>query len=66
MPEGRQTFPTLTVEENLVATAAARLRRAPWTLPKSSACFRVSPSDDAISATNFRAENSKCSLSGAR
>ncbi len=32
VPEGRQIFPTLTVEENLVATAAARggLRR--WTL----------------------------------
>ena len=27
MPEGRQIFPTLTVEENLVATAAARSGR---------------------------------------
>jgi branched-chain amino acid transport system ATP-binding protein len=32
VPEGRQTFPTLTVEENLVATAAARRGRARWTL----------------------------------
>lgn len=35
VPEGRQVFPTLTVRENLVATAANRLgRRAPWTLER--------------------------------
>jgi branched-chain amino acid transport system ATP-binding protein len=28
VPEGRQVFPTLTVRENLVATAANRLGRA--------------------------------------
>jgi branched-chain amino acid transport system ATP-binding protein len=33
VPEGRQVFPTLTVEENLIATAANRLRRSDaWTL----------------------------------
>jgi branched-chain amino acid transport system ATP-binding protein len=33
VPEGRQVFPTLTVRENLVATAANRLRvGAPWTV----------------------------------
>jgi branched-chain amino acid transport system ATP-binding protein len=32
VPEGRQIFPTLTVEENLVATAAARSGPARWTL----------------------------------
>ena len=33
VPEGRQVFPTLTVRENLVATAANRLGAArPWTL----------------------------------
>jgi branched-chain amino acid transport system ATP-binding protein len=33
VPEGRQIFPTLTVEENLIATAANRLgHRDPWTL----------------------------------
>ncbi|MEP9355532.1 ABC transporter ATP-binding protein [Xanthobacter sp. KR7-65] len=33
VPEGRQVFPNLTVEENLVATAANRGRAsAPWTL----------------------------------
>jgi branched-chain amino acid transport system ATP-binding protein len=35
VPEGRQVFPTLTVRENLVATAANRLRRPqPWTLER--------------------------------
>jgi branched-chain amino acid transport system ATP-binding protein len=32
VPEGRQIFPTLTVEENLVATAASRFDRCRWTL----------------------------------
>ena len=33
MPEGRQVFPTLSVEENLVATATSRGLAAPrWTL----------------------------------
>jgi branched-chain amino acid transport system ATP-binding protein len=32
VPEGRQIFPTLTVEENLVATAAPRDGRPGWTL----------------------------------
>jgi branched-chain amino acid transport system ATP-binding protein len=31
VPEGRQVFPTLTVEENLVATAAVRRPPARWT-----------------------------------
>ncbi|HCY15727.1 MAG: ABC transporter ATP-binding protein [Curvibacter sp. GWA2_64_110] len=36
VPEGRQIFPNLTVEENLVATARARLanRLKPWTLER--------------------------------
>lgn len=34
VPEGRQVFPTLTVEENLVATAAARFGPARWTLER--------------------------------
>lgn len=35
VPEGRQTFATLTVRENLVATAANRLGRPrPWTLDR--------------------------------
>ncbi len=31
VPEGRQIFPTLTVEENLIATAASRFGAARWT-----------------------------------
>jgi branched-chain amino acid transport system ATP-binding protein len=35
VPEGRQVFPTLTVRENLVATAANRAKAAdPWTLDR--------------------------------
>jgi branched-chain amino acid transport system ATP-binding protein len=32
VPEGRQIFPTLTVEENLIATASARRGSRRWTL----------------------------------
>src|ERR1700704_4063485 len=39
VPEGRQVFPTLSVEENLVATAAARHGDARWTLPRVYAFF---------------------------
>ncbi len=34
VPEGRQVFPTLTVEENLVATGASRFGPAQWTLAR--------------------------------
>jgi branched-chain amino acid transport system ATP-binding protein len=34
VPEGRQVFPTLTVEENLVATAADRSGDGRWTLSR--------------------------------
>ncbi|MCO5089605.1 ABC transporter ATP-binding protein [Bosea sp. (in: a-proteobacteria)] len=40
VPEGRQVFPTLSVRENLVATAANRLKRAgPWTLERVYGLF---------------------------
>ncbi len=40
VPEGRQVFPTLTVQENLVATAANRLKRSPpWTLERVFGLF---------------------------
>jgi branched-chain amino acid transport system ATP-binding protein len=40
VPEGRQIFPNLSVEENLVATAANRDGRAePWTLDRVYALF---------------------------
>ncbi len=42
VPEGRQIFRTLTVRENLVATAANRLnRRDPWTLDRVTAMFPI-------------------------
>ena len=34
VPEGRQVFPTLSVEENLIATAASRFGPARWTLER--------------------------------
>ena len=34
VPEGRQIFPNLTVEENLIATARSRGRSAAWTLER--------------------------------
>ncbi|MDO8878666.1 MAG: ABC transporter ATP-binding protein [Pseudolabrys sp.] len=34
VPEGRQIFPTLSVEENLIATSASRFGKAQWTLPR--------------------------------
>ena len=40
VPEGRQVFPSLTVDENLVATAAARHGRGRWTLGE---VFRLFP-----------------------
>ena len=40
VPEGRQIFPNLTVQENLVATAGNRQRAAdPWTLDKVFGLF---------------------------
>jgi len=39
VPEGRQVFPTLTVEENLVATSAGRSGRRRWTLDSVYALF---------------------------
>ncbi|MDB5630289.1 MAG: transporter ATP-binding protein [Tardiphaga sp.] len=39
VPEGRQIFPTLTVEENLLATAAARDPPPRWTLDAVYALF---------------------------
>jgi branched-chain amino acid transport system ATP-binding protein len=40
VPEGRQVFPNLSVEENLIATAARRGARAePWTVPHVFALF---------------------------
>jgi branched-chain amino acid transport system ATP-binding protein len=52
VPEGRQTFPNLTVRENLVATAANRSRSArPWTLDGVLSLFPpLAPRLDAYAA----------------
>ncbi|WP_420100889.1 ABC transporter ATP-binding protein [Bosea sp. (in: a-proteobacteria)] len=39
VPEGRQIFPTLSVEENLIATAADRFGRRRWDLERVYAFF---------------------------
>ena len=39
MPEGRQVFASLSVEENLIATAAARFGPPRWTLDRVYALF---------------------------
>jgi branched-chain amino acid transport system ATP-binding protein len=39
VPEGRQVFPTLSVEENLIATAASRFGKPRWTLDSVFAFF---------------------------
>jgi branched-chain amino acid transport system ATP-binding protein len=39
VPEGRQVFPTLSVEENLIATSAARFGAPVWTLDRVYAFF---------------------------
>jgi len=53
VPEGRQVFPTLSVRENLIATAADRFHRAnPWTLPRVFALFpRLEERADQMAAT---------------
>jgi branched-chain amino acid transport system ATP-binding protein len=39
VPEGRQVFPTLTVEENLIATSRNDTAKPKWTLPSIYALF---------------------------
>jgi branched-chain amino acid transport system ATP-binding protein len=39
VPEGRQVFPNLTVEENLIATAVLGRGRMPWTIARVFALF---------------------------
>ena len=42
VPEGREIFPTLSVRENLIATAANRLRQvSPWTLDRVEGLFPI-------------------------
>jgi branched-chain amino acid transport system ATP-binding protein len=61
VPEGRQIFPTLTVEENLVATDVNR-RALPlgWTLDRVYTFFRISPSAARTLATRYQAASNRC------
>jgi branched-chain amino acid transport system ATP-binding protein len=64
VPEGRQIFPTLTTEENLVATASGLGSRGRWSA--STRCCRASRSA-AISAGGCSpAASSRCWRSAAR
>ena len=67
VPEGRQIFPTLTVEENLIATAASRngsAQQAGRSNASTPSC-RGWPSAAATSATRSRAASSRCWRSAA-
>ena len=68
VPEGRQVFPLLTVRENLVATAANRLKRKnPWTLERGLHAVPAAARSGAISSpARCRAASSRCSRSAAR
>ena len=58
VPEGRQIFPTLSVEENLIATAAARFGPPRWRLKD---VYEMFPSlAGATWATSFPVASSKC------
>ena len=68
VPEGRQIFPTLTVRENLVATAAnyGRLRE-PWTLDRVFELFpQLGGAPQSRWATSFQVVSSRCWRSAAR
>ncbi len=65
VPEGRQVFPTLTVEENLIATTAARFG-ARWTLDRVYTFSPRWPNGAAIWAMNCPVASSRCWRSAAR
>ena len=62
VPQERNIFRSLTVEENMTAVA----RPGRWTLPRSMSCSRVSPNAAATSATSCPAASSRCWRSRAR
>ena len=67
VPEGRQVFPNLTARENLLATAANRNGDAdPWTLARSSRCFRGWPSAPVRWPIFSPAASSRCWRSAGR
>ena len=68
VPEGRQVFPNLSVEENLIATAAKRAARGRALDPAAACtrCFPSWPSGGVISARICRAASSRWWRSAAR
>jgi ABC-type branched-subunit amino acid transport system ATPase component len=62
VPQERNIWKSLTVEENLTAVA----RTGPWTRRACSSCSRVCASVAAISARSSPAASSRCSPSAAR
>ena len=68
VPEGRQIFPNLAVQENLLVTAANRRgSQAPWHLDRASTpCFHAWPSGPPTGAISSPAGNSRCWPSAGR
>ena len=68
VPEGRGIFPSLTVWENLTATAAAGPRGQPrWSTRRDRRALSLDPRRDSIKwADSFRAASSRCWRSPAR
>ena len=61
VPEGRQIFPNLSVEENLIAFAGNRtVQTSPGRYVASMSCFRICRSVAAIRATSFPGASSRC------
>jgi branched-chain amino acid transport system ATP-binding protein len=63
VPQGRRTFPSLTVHEHLVL--AARGKRPRWTIERIYETFPASPSAGAMAARSSRAVSSRCWRSAA-
>ena len=67
VPEGRQIFPTLTVEENLIATAASRFAAAALDARRDLRFFPATRrSGGSTWATSCPGANSRCWRSAAR
>ena len=66
VPEGRQIFPTLSVAENLVATAAARFGPPRWTVERIYGFFPRLAERRRHMGTHSLAVSSRCSRSAAR
>ncbi|WP_456307321.1 ATP-binding cassette domain-containing protein [Paeniroseomonas aquatica] len=66
VPEGRQVFPTLSVEENLTATAASRFGAPRWGLREVFGLFPRLEERRRQPGPSFRAASSRCWRSAGR